>query len=381
MTDVFLEDDFKRLSDVQKATCLSIYIPTHEAGMEVNENLDMIAFRNEVKSLQNKLEDLGYDDEKIEALLRPALQLLDDLVFWKNQSSGLAVFMMEGFFRYFRLPVPFHALSLISSRFIVTPIIPALDHRNIFFILSLNKYEFHLFACNGSGIREMEIEEEFRKKAEDALLPIDYLNDFHEPLAENRDSQVLQRTKEKGDVNVPGFFKAIDEIVAIKFKDMGEPLLVLAGVEEWQGDYRKVSRYKNLYDKGFDCNIQSLSPRELHEKVMEIIKPYFEKAVEAALLKYHMLAGTGKTSYNLHNILFDVTDGRVDILFIPKETYIWGRYDEKENELLMAEGPGLENYCILNYAAVTAIKNKGKIFMLDKNRMPEDAPLVAVYRY
>jgi hypothetical protein len=381
MTDLFLEDDLKTLSDTQKAICLSIYIPTHESGMEVNENMDRTAFKNEVQALRRKLEGYDFDKGYIEELLSPAMQLIDNLMFWKDLSLGLAVFIKAGFFKYFRLPVSFSAFSVISSRFVISPIVPAFILKNSFCILSINKYEFKLFSSNKSEIKEIEIEEDLRKKAEEALMPVDYLNDFHEPLTENRQSQVMQKTKEKGDVNIPAFFKSIDDIVSLKLKDMGEPLLVLAGLKEWQGDYRKLSRYKNIYEQAYDHNTQYISPRELHEHVIEIVRPYLEKPLQEALVTYRQLAGSGKTSYNINNIIFDAKAGRVDTLFISKDAYLWGKYDEKKNELLVEDGPDLENYCLLNDAMVSAINNKGKIFMLEKNQMPENSSIVAVFRY
>jgi hypothetical protein len=378
MTDQFDEKDLDQLAEMH-GTCLSIYIPTHEYGMEVNESMDMISFKNEIQRLQRKLEGDGFKNAGI--LLKPAFDLLDDVVFWKNQSSGLAVFIKEGYFKYFRLPMAFETLSVISADFIITPLIPALSLTEEFFILSLNKYDFKLFRCTMADMHEVRIEEELRRRAEEVLIPINYRNDFHEPFTENRDSQVLQRAKEKGDANVHEFFRSIDEIVLTKLKEENGPLLILAGIGEWQGLYRKVSRYNNIWKKGCEQNAQSIPERELHERVLAITQSYFAEPLRNALFKYRELAGSGLTSTSLKSILFDANAGRVESLFIPKNIHIWGRYNVGENELIIEEEFSQGNYCLLNYAARITMNNEGKVFVLERNKIPENSEIAVLYRY
>jgi hypothetical protein len=386
MIDLFEADDLEKLAEI-RGTCISIYIPAHEAGIEVNENMDKISFKNEFQKVQQILEEYGYKNREIENLLSPAKDLLDDLNFWKDQSRGLTAFISKDFFKAYRLPISFMNFSVVSSRFIITPIIPTLQLRNKFFILSLNKYTFKLYQCTMSEISEVEIDEILRQKVEEALAPFGYKNDLYEPVIESRDplnesrkKQILERAKEKGDVNLPEFFRLVNEIVMMKLKEEDSPL-VLAALDEWQGDFRKVNKYRNLWEKGYTRNAEFLTPRQLHEDVLEIMKPYFEGPRDNALSKYQAMAGTGQTSDDIEKIVLDAATGRVESLFVEKDTFLWGRFDPVKNSIEIVGAPDKDNYCLISYACINTLKNKGMVYILDKDIMPAGSSMACVYRY
>jgi hypothetical protein len=387
MVDIFDEEILKRIIEIQGDTCISIYIPTHQEGLEVNENMDIISFKNEVQDIKIQLSEYGLDNGSIDKLLKPAWELINDTSFWKFQSHGLAVFIKDDYFQYLRLPVSFKIFSVISSRFVFSPLIQALEMNNKFYILSLNQYEFKLFESSLTSIKEVLIEDELKAKVEETLAPFDYRNDLYETTDPGGNSasvglkkQVLERAKQNGDVNLSVFFRTINDIVISKIRDVKVPL-VLAGLEEWQSNYRKINKYRNLWEQGYLHNAQFLSPKELHKQVLTLIAPYFDKPQERSLSRYNALAGTGRTSYALENILFDASAGRIDTLFIPKDFNVWGTYDIDQNEVVIHNSSYRYNYCLLNYAASITLSNSGNVFMVDSNQMPEQGNIAAIYRY
>lgn len=51
---IISKDKFKELAQVNKINCISIFIPTHRAGEEVNQMMDQ-------KTLKNRLKELDKD--------------------------------------------------------------------------------------------------------------------------------------------------------------------------------------------------------------------------------------------------------------------------------------------------------------------------------
>ena len=78
-------------------------MPTHNSGMEVNERVDQIAFKQALQEASSMLKSKGNNQATIEKLLEPGHALVRDDSFWLNMQHGLAVFLADGYFN--RRPV------------------------------------------------------------------------------------------------------------------------------------------------------------------------------------------------------------------------------------------------------------------------------------
>jgi hypothetical protein len=111
------------------------------------------------------------------------------------------------------------------------------------------------------------------------------------------------------------------------------------------------------------------------------MKPFYDKPKQTILRRFAAIAGTGKTSTVLDDIMVDALAGRVESLFIAKDEYIWGRFDQDKNSSIVEGSPFEDNCNLLNFAAETTIENSGRVFVLDKNEMPDQSSIAAIYRY
>src|SRR6478736_6982531 len=93
--DRLTREDFERLAGIKSQNCISIFIPTHRKGMEVNEGLDWLQFKNQLTEVRDKLLEKNYQEKYVTELLAPAFNLLNDTSFWHLQDNGLAVFMND----------------------------------------------------------------------------------------------------------------------------------------------------------------------------------------------------------------------------------------------------------------------------------------------
>ncbi len=63
-------------------------------------------------------------------MLGPAQALLKNETFWKDAPRGLACFIADGFFTYFKLPVAPREEILTNKSFFLKPLVPVLASQN-----------------------------------------------------------------------------------------------------------------------------------------------------------------------------------------------------------------------------------------------------------
>ncbi|NLW68619.1 MAG: hypothetical protein GXY28_12565, partial [Bacteriovoracaceae bacterium] len=86
--DRVAREELELLAGNVDEVCVSIYLPTHRAGMETQQG----AIR--LKNLLKKAEELrpltSLRPAQMRALLEPAQNLITDTLFWQYQDEGLA---------------------------------------------------------------------------------------------------------------------------------------------------------------------------------------------------------------------------------------------------------------------------------------------------
>src|SRR4051812_23785 len=95
-------EEFTELINHKGDQCISIFLPTHRSGMEVNEKQDAIALKNALQSIEIDLRKQGLAVQNIETLLSPGFELYKNEIFWNNQLDSVAVFMASNFFKVFQ---------------------------------------------------------------------------------------------------------------------------------------------------------------------------------------------------------------------------------------------------------------------------------------
>jgi hypothetical protein len=120
-------DDLRTLMGKHKGLCVSIFMPTHRAGTETQQ--DPIRFKNLLREAEERLLASGLGTPEAHELLKPAQRLLWDVHFWRHQSDGLALFLSPEVFRCYRLPFDFEELVVVTDRFHIKLLCSATDRR------------------------------------------------------------------------------------------------------------------------------------------------------------------------------------------------------------------------------------------------------------
>jgi hypothetical protein len=124
-----------------------------------------------------------------------------------------------------------------------------------------------------------------------------------------------------------------------------------------------------------------LRPDELQAQAWMVVEPHFQQAQAEVLSLYHRLAGTGRTSNELREILPAASHGRVEYLFVAIGVQQWGALDPHTDTLQAHQEaqPGDED--LLDLAARLTLSNSGTVYALEPGAVPGDAALAAIFRY
>jgi len=382
--NLLTKDDLKALIEKHRGWCVSIFMPTHRAGKEIQQN--PIRFKNLLGEAEQRLLAAGLRAPEAQKLLKPGQRLLQDSFFWMHQSDGLAVFLSSEMFRHYRLPLEFEELVVVTDRFHIKPLLSLFTGEERFYVLALSQNEIRLFQGTRYSVSEVELED-VPESLTEALKyddPEKQLQ-FHtgtpkrtgkRPAMFHGHGVGIDDTKD----NILRYFRQIDKGLHELFRKEQAPL-VLAGVEYLFPIYREANTYPHLLEEGIKGNPEEFSAEELHEQAWAIVQPLFLKAQEEAAARYKQLAGTEQASNNLKVIIPAAYRGRVEVLFVGVGTQKWGTFDPGTNMVHLHQEAEPADEDLLDLAAIQTLLNGGTVYAVEPEEVPDDAPLAAVFRY
>ena len=377
------QDELKTLMGKQQGLCVSIFMPTFRTGAEGQQN--QIRFRNLLRKAEEKLLAGGLRSQEVKKFLEPAQALPGNVLFWRRQGDGLALFLAADLFRCFCLPEAFDELIMVTDRFHIKPLLPLLGGDKRFYILALSQKENRILEGTAHHVQEIELESVPNSLAE--ALQYDALEKqirFRAGSAGggNRTSMVSGHGADIDDTkdNLLKYFRLIDRGLHDLLRDERAPL-VLAGVEYLFPIYREANTYPHHIEEGIGGNPKGISAEALHRTALEIVRPFFQKAEREALAQYRQSSGTGLTSADIGEIVPAAYHGKVGQLFVASGRQQWGSYHGESGavELHQKMEPASED--LLEIAAIQTFVNGGLVFTLPIEEMPDEHDLVAVFRY
>jgi hypothetical protein len=116
--------EFRSLLEHHNGPCISMFLPTHRAGIETQQ--DPLRFRNHIRAAENRLLLDQLHTTQVEHLLQPIQAILEDEQFWLHPSDGLALFRSPDLFRTFWLPSSFKEQVVVTDHFYLNPLLPFL---------------------------------------------------------------------------------------------------------------------------------------------------------------------------------------------------------------------------------------------------------------
>jgi Bacterial archaeo-eukaryotic release factor family 3 len=382
--EVLSESDLRQLVNYTGRPCVSLYLPTHRAGPETQQ--DPIRLKNLLRKAESGLQVSGFQAPEIAQLLRPARELLDNSDFWQHQSDGLAILTSPEMFRLYRVQLPVPELAVTSDRFHLKPLLAWTAARGHYYVLALSQNHVRVFRATRESIVELE----------GVDLPGSLTGSLRDRTAERQlQSHAVaaspggRRTllfhghgggEESKKEILLNYFQRVDEGMRDLLAQDRAPV-VLAAVDYLNSIYRQANSSADLLDDWISGNPDNLAPRDLLEKADAIMSAFFTKDQAKAADQYLQLWYTRRASNTLAEILPAAYQGRVRSLFVALGVQQWGRFDESRNQTVIRRQPTPRDQDLLNLAAIQTFITGGSVYPVARYDVPGGGNVAAVFRY
>jgi hypothetical protein len=385
MNDLLTRERLETLMNTTGDPLVSIYMPAHRRTNEAEQ--DPIRLKNLLGNAEEQLKARDVRSLTIRDILQPANDLLEDPIFWRHQSDGLALFLGEGEAHILRLPITFRELAVVGDFWHMKPLLPLFAGDGRFYVLALSHDAVRLLEGTRHAISELTLDNVPTSLAE--ALRYDDKEDqlrFHtnprRPGGGGRQAIFNGHgmSRESGKTDLLRFFQQIDAGLQPILRNQRAPL-VLAGVEYLHPIYREANEYDFLVDEGVTGNPDDLRPEQLHEAAWPLVEPLFEAQRLQAKERFRNLQNGDLTVVNLKQAIEAAHQGRVDTIFVPIGVRQWGKFDPITGrlDLYADQQPGARD--LYDLAAVQTYLNGGAVFAVEPIAMPVEAPVAAILRY
>lgn len=379
------KNEIEELDGIYSQSSISIFIPTHRVGEAVLQGKDVLQLKNQLKEVKNKLEKTEMGPREINTLIAPIQELLDDSEFWRHQSDGLAIFRSEWIFKKYTLPIHFEAFNHVANSFYLKPLLPMFTDDGTFYVLALELEDVKLYKQTRYSITEVVVDDLIPSRMEDRV-GYDYEQKSLQ-FRSQQDSHGAATFHGHGDADrdrkneIARYFRAVDKGLMTLLKDDDIPMIV-ASQDFLFSIYQEENSYKHLLENHILCNLSETDKFLLHKMAWEKVEPIFgaERQEKIAFFKQH--DGTGRTSSEIEQVVPAALEGKIDTLFIENRADILGIYDPKNRHVRIDEKPLPSSVSLLNMSAIKTFLNGGKVYLLEKDDMPNPYSKVnALYRY
>ncbi len=351
-----LETDLlKELASHRNEPCLTIYIPTHVKGREIEQ--DPIRLKNGISMAEGELEKAGIDDNVRSTLLDRIRRRVDDRDFWRHQGSGLAIFASNDVYEEVRLRVPVDERVRVSDRFLITPLVEATGEHSVY-VLALSRSIARLFQLGEQGGSELELPEGTPRSMEDANWFMD------------RESQLQDRPKTTGGefhghgdaggterADLRRFLRELsDGVKAV----VGDNPVVVAAVSELAAAYQHDAHHR-VSQHVIPGNPDNLDLSELRERAADVIEASRSEKMNELEHRWNESLGRKTATKGIIETVIAAHHGRVETLLVGDTTPIWGTFDPDEVEVVVYDERGDDHRNLVDDSIRAVLQHGGKI--------------------
>lgn len=384
--DIINREQIKKLATWDEGYCVSMFIPTVKHGNGTEQN--HIRFKNVLREADKRLTERHMRPSDRTRFLSPAQEYLNEDEMWEHQSDGLAVFLAQGVFETWRVPLALEELVVDGKRFHIKPLLPLLSGDGRYYVLAVSLGRADLYVATRHTIGKASVEN--MPKGIEETLAFDL---------KAKQPQTHPRGRAPGKERAAGFHghdvahenarkearrycRDIDHAIREKIADDTAPLVIVA--EDYLAAIcRDALSYSHVVPESVDRNPHAAETDDatIHARTWDIVSTLFKTKREEAVRKYQTLGAEGTTSNKLSDIVKSAFDARVEILFVPLEEHQWGTYDRESDtlEVHKDEHPGDED--LIDLAASQTLAHGGSVFTGTKHEIPNGALAAAVLRY
>lgn len=368
-TEFISHHDLEMLLNNQNTMSMTIYMPTNlNDGQHSSARLKNIIYQAEKRMIENRI----YNDRLKETLIKPLNNLLLQDEFWKNLSQGLAIYISQNIFEYYKLPIKFEEIVMINTRFYLKPIFPLFKGDSTFYILAIGKDRVRFLLSEGSNVKEIPL----------MGIP-DNFGEIYHSLEQPFNPNIIYDENEVKANLLQNFYQINDSVSDVVHKK--NIPLVLACSNKHCDTYKKANSYPYLIKDIIGADADTFTESELQQMAQQILDPIFKQSEKNEILRFKDIhinnRDSRKTTEDLEEIIPAAFYGQIDTLFLANNTSQWGRFEPENNTVFLSNEEKVGYQDLMDYTAIQTYLNGGKVYMLNKNEMPDNANMAALLKY
>mgnify|MGYP001493753109 CR=1 FL=1 len=378
--DAISPKDLEPLLAPHPSPCISIYAATHPSGRE-GEN-DPLRLEELIDEAQEHLEAQTRRNVDARDFVAPLRALVTDEAFWHDRSDGVVAFLAANFLRTYRLPERFSPRVSVSSHFVIRPLLPYLVHEDRFVVLALSQHCVRLFHGNRRQVTPWEAPR-LPARMETLIATDQGRKQVHigggDP--SHRHSAIYHGHGGKPDARkdeIEGFLRSLGAPLSTLLPRDGTPV-ILAGVSSLLAIFRRLFAHPALSPLQLEKNCDHLSEAKLHAHVWPLVQAVVAEQALHRSAKAFADAGDSRCSVDPHVIVPAAHFGGVELLTAARDASLYGHFDRMPN-VTSVEIDGENAEDLVDLAAADTLRNRGRVFIIDRDKVPGCTDMAAVLR-
>lgn len=340
-----------------------------------NTEREQIKFKNQLKKVQDLLKK-ECNEATGDALIEQMEKVPNDKSFWSVNKGTVAFFFTPDETYYYRLSTRIQDSVEIGERPNVLPILQEFQYIDNYYLLCLNYDRFSLYKGMLDKIEPLELPEDAPSTIEE-VMGYEY-SDPQQITGGRAGSSNVHGTTELSDErekDMKTYYLTIDHFIFENYTRDTQLPLVLFALTENQAAFREVSKNKKLSEERIESSPSQLNHQQIEKEVAKLSERVIKNCHDAILSRFRETAPQYKLEDQLQDMVIASIEGRIDILFIDNNAEVKGSI--KQNGRLDYGG----NNNILNQIALNVMSTDGKVYVLEKEQMPEMKDIAAILRY
>ncbi len=366
----------------KQAPLISIY---QETSRHLTDNKrDALVFKNLVKEVESSLTK-KYSDKEIKPLMEMFDAIENESTFWSHAYDSIALFASLDDCIIYTLKSPTRTFTVVADSFHIKPLIQYFQIMQTYQILDLDAQSFQIFEGNPYHIEKLVLNDDI-PTTKDQILGTELTDSYqtHGTYGGASGKATFHGhggKKAEEEIDLERFFRRIDKIVNEKISKSSKLPLILLSPSEYHSLFQEVSDNLFLEEESISGSFETFDKEELEKHLEEFATITFNKLKEKLMDQYHELRASEKSSDQLFEIISAAIDGRIEVLFIETDKIISGKIDRVTKKIMTEPFSNPEYDDILDDLAQLALEKGGQVYVLDKEEMPTESGVAAIYRY
>lgn len=371
-TDIPTRSDVETLATTREPGCVSIYLPTSSLPSETEQA--RIQLKNLVRTATEQLVAAGTDEKLVAAITDSVDTMVADRDFWRYLSNSLAIFVNGSGIRSYRLPNRLIAVSEVSDRFYIKPLLRSITFPQSAFILALAQ----------NSVRLIEVSADLpANRLTIPDMPTDVasavgLESIKGRSPDGREGRLQGTEGQK--VRMREYAQSILRAIRPTVVNSSRPLII-AGAEPLTGIYRSVSTFPRLSDTVIAGNPEDRSDDELAAAARPILDDLYASELAELADRFGTDAAHGRAVTDLTDVARAATSNAIDTLLFDIDHKVSGTIDDETGAVTLVEHDDAVHYGVIDEIVRRALLSDARVFAVRAEQVPSDTGVAAVLRF